>query len=449
MKLSQSRQGYGLGIVSLLQPHYGSWKTRDDRQELLIEFAKRGASFIRFGAMPGFFEAERDQAKFRKLYNFLFPLQYVTADPRINEDWRISFRELLEDLKLANLMPVVYLIGGCDFHKPLNPNDNTHKLALTLYYQSVIRELKNCGQDYLIETGNEIYGLFGTGEDGARSQASMIKELLNLGAPLNRVMVAGMDKYWMQSPSLTEWLQKHLFDPAVNYRGNEYKYNVGFSQHEVSSPEDFGNSGGPEPSKKWIMHRAQVNNWANAKQGDYNNLFVSTDGAAHEGGKYKGVPTEDIGPLYKRFLEVTAPEQIGTCHFEHLPNEAIKWENGIAHLELGKETFDRLDAMAEVYKVRFGKYPINKIRPPKLPEPSPPKPAPLPPVPEPKPEEPKEVPVVENKLKLFRGFKKTFPFIDLDFKGWWKTRSWKERFSDIYKIIVHLLALWGLKCIFL
>ena len=453
MRLHEAKKGFGPYVVAALQPEYGGYTDRFSRRTLLWEFSRRGSFFFHFGAMPGYFERQKWTKGGEAFYNKYFPVLGLYDKPKINPDWVKYFTEFLEDLKEMNLMPCVYLFGGCDFKRPLSITDRTHSGAINIYLQAVVSLLKNCGQDYIIFIGNELYAQYPNTQESALAQTKVVDTLHMLGVSYGQIRYSALDKVVRneKGEALTtqaEFIQvaayKQHSDPNNQYR----KFNVGIELHEIGSrpgTTDFDRDG--------FAGRTSVNGYANVNLGEWNNPHYSTDGARPEGGKYKGVSVEQLKQLYRRALVDFNHPKIGTCPlFEDLDNTAIKWStvNGheISTVVFGKDNFKRIDAMADVYFEVEGKQPLNKEFPPAKPtKPEKPKPEPTPeptpnPEPKPKPEEPK----VEKEFKFF-SCKKSFPWISLDFVGlfkkWWndfKKKSLKDKIF-VLSILCNVVSL--------
>ncbi|HSW63890.1 MAG TPA: hypothetical protein VLH56_11385 [Dissulfurispiraceae bacterium] len=434
MTLTQATNGYILGIVSIIQKRYG-WEGWKSRREMLFTMSRNGLFGIRFGAMPGFFEWEQTPQGASEYWD-LFPVTDIMGTPRINPVWREEFRQLLDDMGDANLLPVVYLFGGCDLYRPLNPLDRNHDRAIGLYMREVVNCLAAWGGDYLIETGNEWYVGFGDELDGSLCQVSIADRLVSLGVPMDRIRLSALDNPREKEPPSAEWLQVAAFDPAKSSQSavNDRLHRIGFSIHQVGNINDF---------QPWgYAGRMEVNGFANYSHGTFCNILCSTDGANWNEvtEKFDGVSIDDIGPLYFRCLEAFNHPQAGSCPmFEHLPNEAINWTPNaeapggkVATVRISEPTLERVRRMAAAYQQFFGHKPINAacpvedepVEPPTPPDPV--KPDPIKPDPI-KPEE-------DKPMKLF-SFSKRFPFLNVHYKSW-------KRSLTKDQLRVHTDTLW-------
>jgi len=423
MRITESKNGIIIGIIGMMQDRY-SGAPDGKLQDVLYTLSRHGVHGVRFGAMPYGGEWELTPPG-RREFDQIFPVTKIITDPRINEAWRERFRARLELLKSANLLPVVYLYGGCDNVKLMYPTDYYSMPACQLYERAVVFELQRSGMEYILETGNEIAGLVGDGLIGAGAQNAIVNRLVDFGADRDWIRVSSHDDPWNHNPDAgdypdAEWLQVILFSRDGGFKNpfaDQNRYHIGFSQHCVACPDDF--------LKDRYMGRIEVNDWQNYKDGIYNNIYCSTDGAGYQTGEgnFKGVPTEKIGQLYLRFLQAVDHPQAGTCSlFEHLPNEAIEWDKppnmgGVATVRIGQPTLDRVDRMADVYHKFFGVGPYNKLHPVGPKPPDPPKP--------PSPPEP-IIPEEEKPMKLFT-FSKRFPFLSVHYLSWKKSLTQVQR----------------------
>lgn len=488
MTLSQAKNGFTIGLVGIQKRYF--WEGWNSRREMLFTLSRQGLTGIRFGAMPGFFEWEQT-VQGRSEYDAIFPVKNILTKPSINPAWREYFNELLDDMGDANLLPIVYLIGGCDLEHPLNPYDARHAAAISMYAREVYNRLKAWGGDYLVVTGNELYCVIGHDLQAGLRQVSMAEMLISMGMPMDRIRVSTLDGYdsrhimaieaifrtqtygaalqqalvnkdWQTilqafsaypegtpekqichiNPGL-EWLQVAAFDPAHSNQDavEARKGKLGFELHEISSPRDFDSWG--------KAGRIEVNNKACFSERILCNMYVSTDGARPTGSTYAGVGVDEIGPIYARFLTANEHQNAGNCPlFEHLPNEARIWKTvkgiPVAEMHVGESTIQRLKKMAAVYQKHFGHKPTNAANP-VYDEPDVPAPVPVPePVPEPTPK-----PTEENNMKyinLFGPRKKTCPWVNIRFAQWFAqigdiARAWRDTAYMLGMISAVVLAL--------
>lgn len=442
MRLSQCKGGFGGCIIDLFNPRYGGWKNYGSRLKLLAKLSNLGVFFLRFVGMPGFFEYEFISAG-EKDYEAHFPIR--GGQTKINQVWLEEFRAILKDIKTANFLPYVALIGGCDYPASrtvlLDPRQESHWNALQIYMQTVVRELKAVfGMDFLIETGNEMYVLLGKQKAGAEIQVRMADYLYSLGVPYGQIRLSGIDGG--HTVTAAEWLQVAAFGPEnlaeVLNASERKKYflrrgmsedvtrvsgdRLGISLHEIGYPADVNPDG--------TAGRARIHNYANYVQARFGPMAYSNDGVNFVKGKgYLGNTPTELKAVYKAvYPDLVHGLSGGIGTFENLPQDERTWTTCasvpagkyVESMNFGPSFEAQFKALADAYKELTGREPFNRANPivELIDEPETPEPV----TPEPEPEEEEKEMQYTN---LYGKNKPSFPWLNIRLSAWLK-QFWKQ-----------------------
>lgn len=490
MKLSQCKAAFGICIIDLFNVIYAGFrKNFGSLVAMLVRISRQGAHFIRTGAMRGFFEFEFTAAG-RKAYNKFFPILNVAEKPKINPLWLDEFRAILQAIKAANLLPYIFLIGGCDYPGQrtvlLDPRIEIHWPALKLYMRTVVAEIKSVfGMDFLLETGNELYVLVGSELAGAQIQVRMADYLYSLGVPYGQIRLSGLDGG--HKVTCAEWLQVAAFGPEnldeVTDPEQRRKYylrkgldetgtkviadRLGISLHEVGYPADVLTDGSAGRARYPADAEGKNGIYQNYKVKRFGPIAYSNDGVKFVPGLgYQGNTPAELGPVYEAIRpDLTHPDAGGVGTFETLPQDERTWTpyEGIPagkHVEdmnFGPKMLAQIDALAKKHRALTGKEPYNKAHPvadpteekpekPDTPEPVTPTPGPAP------------TPTKEDELNIIRLFGKwgkrkilglSLPWPSIRFKAWlkaWPRTAWEScKFSwDTFLFMVMAAVIGGI-----
>ena len=442
MKLSQCNGSFGACIIDLFTERYGGWTHYGSRLKMLVRLSNLGAFFLRTVGMPGFFEYQFTDAG-KKEYEAHFPIR--GGQTKINSQWLTEFRALLADIKTANLLPYIALIGGCDYPASrtvlLDPIKEDHWPALQIYMRTVVRELKAVfGMDFLIETGNEMYVMLGKLRAGADIQVRMADYLYSLGVPYGQIRLSGLDGG--HKVTCAEWLQVAAFGPEnlaeVKNAADRKKYflrrgmsedgtkvvgdRLGISLHEVGYPADVNPDG--------TAGRARIHNYANYHQRRFGPMAYSNDGVGFVKGEgYLGNTAAELPAVYRAvYPDLIHPLSGGVGTFEDLPQDERTWTpcpgipagKYVESMNFGPKFEAHFKALADTYRAMTGREPFNRAHPivELIDEPDEPE-IPTPVEPEPEPEEEKLI-----YTTLFRPFKKNFPWLNIALFPWIR-QFWK------------------------
>lgn len=436
MKLNQLKGQPGIDVVDLLNPVYGGWSKYKSRLEMLRDWANHGCAFVRTRSDRGGFELEQTPSGKKEFLRFA-PVLDMVGSPKINPLWEEEFKHLIDDLLNVNLLPYISLFGGCDLVRNINFMDKRHWAAVTLFAERVVRILNQmAGVDFLLEDANEAYALPWSDEEAAKKQIEFADFLYSLGVPYGRQTCSGLDKVFdatgKRRNSHVEYLQKYAFGDDKNTaqqilirQGGASGERLYFSLHEISYPKDFQPDG--------YAGRPRVHNYANYSKKTLA-VRMSTDGARKGAVGYSGIPTSELGEIYRLALEdILHPLAGKSALFSDLPQERVWLESSeVPGFKYAKmvfvETPKRLDVMSAVYEKVTGKAPINKGKFPPIVEPDIPTPVPEP--------EPDPQPEVKVKPKLFK-FVKRFPFLSIHYSSWKKALNEEE--LKVHKDTVRLV----------
>jgi len=459
MKLSQCQGSFGACIIDLFtnkdgtNERYGGWQNYRTRQKMLIKLSNLGASFIRTSSMPGFFEREFTD-KGGKEYKEIFPI--CGGQTKVNDVWLAAFRGILAEIKTANLLPYIFLVGGCDYPASrnvlLDPRREDHWPALRIYMKTVVRELKAMfGVDFLLETGNELYVMLGSEQYGADIQVRMADYLYSIGVPYGQIRLSGLDGG--HKITCAEYLQVAAFGPenlddvtdpvqrkkfysrkGLDETGTKVIANrLGISLHEVGYPSDVARDG--------TAGRASINGYANYQVRRFGPMAYSNDGVGWNGSEYKGNSAAELPAVYKAvYPDLVHGLSGGIGTFEDLPQDERTWtqcsgipaNKYVKSMNFGPKFEAHFKALAKAYKELTGKEPHNKANPVTIEAPKPDEPDVPVPV-EPSPVEPE--PDKEEYVKLIHGL------FDWHVKEWWAQFSTKKKVWIVWLALVHLYGL--------
>lgn len=452
MRLDQCNGSFGVCIIDSIHDRYGGWLPHfKTRKALFTETSKRGAYFVRTGALRGRFEYEFTEAG-HNLFWSRVPVLDIESNPRINPLWFDDFTSLLDDIKSANLLPYIFLIGGCDYPStgplPIDPRNSQHWPGLRLYMTTAVNELgARFGSDFLVEPGNEFYAIPYPSDLSVQLQVDMCDYLhYECGLPYGNMRLSGIDGG--KGTTYVDWLQVKAFGPVdlerectdpiergrfYKRRGllaplGQYGPRLGYSLHEIGYPRDCEPDG--------TNGRPRINRYQNYIDRRMGPMAPSNDGVNYTPDKgFVGNTPDELREVYKAVI----PDLIhnlagGVGTWENLsqseriwtPYPGIPADKYVETMNFGQRYLAELDAMAETYRDYFGVEPYNKLYPVG--------PDPIIPNPDPEPEPAEPDPEENKSMKLFT-FSKRFPFLDVHYRGWKKALT-KEQFR------VHTDTLW-------